>query len=373
MILQELKKIWTPMRIVLLIVISILMYRSFLSPIVKRFEAGEGMDAFQEKLCISREWMMEYGTTIEAEEFADIEKRYDKIIAEIEKSMVQKKAFVECDVKNYEEFLEYQTNALNGKEGFDYPKFKEMDQTLFADTPYSSIYLQEYEKMMMDYEMASEGCYNVLPDEVIIYSTDFLRYLSLWCLIVVLMVAAPVMVNDVAGNMNREQYCTRIGRKIYKIQYFCTMLSVLLVEVVVIAFGMAVWETTNAFDFGNVGLASFMYPVKPTLHITYAEVFGLFMVIMGLMGIGAGSMAFCLSSCSNHVIAMLMKVTPLTVIAGAYILSLENLFYENNLLYGFLHISGIEMIPAFIIFVTGILCNIVRYKLLRADKNAHEP
>lgn len=373
MILQELKKIWTPMRIVLLIVISILMYRSFLSPIVKRFEAGEGMDAFQEKLCISREWMMEYGTTIEAEEFADIEKRYDKIIAEIEKSMVQKKAFVECDVKNYEEFLEYQTNALNGKEGFDYPEFEEMDETLFADTPYSSIYLQEYEKMMMDYEMASEGCYNVLPDEVIIYSTDFLRYLSLWCLIVVLMVAAPVMVNDVAGNMNREQYCTRIGRKIYKIQYFCTMLSVLLVEVVVIAFGMAVWETTNAFDFGNVGLASFMYPVKPTLHITYAEVFGLFMVIMGLMGIGAGSMAFCLSSCSNHVIAMLMKVTPLTVIAGAYILSLENLFYENNLLYGFLHISGIEMIPAFIIFVTGILCNIVRYKLLRADKNAHEP
>lgn len=373
MILQELKKIWTPMRIVLLIVISILMYRSFLSPIVKRFEAGEGMDAFQEKLCISREWMMEYGTTIEAEEFADIEKRYDKIIAEIEKSMVQKKAFVECDVKNYEEFLEYQTNALNGKEGFDYPEFKEMDETLFADTPYSSIYLQEYEKMMMDYEMVSEGCYNVLPDEVIIYSTDFLRYLSLWCLIVVQMVAAPVMVNDVAGNMNREQYCTRIGRKIYKIQYFCTMLSVLLVEVVVIAFGMAVWETTNAFDFGNVGLASFMYPVKPTLHITYAEVFGLFMVIMGLMGIGAGSMAFCLSSCSNHVIAMLMKVTPLTVIAGAYILSLENLFYENNLLYGFLHISGIEMIPAFIIFVTGILCNIVRYKLLRADKNAHEP
>ena len=362
MILQELKKIWTPMRIVLLIVISLLVYCSFLSPIVKRFEAGEGMDAFQEKLCISREWMMEYGTTIEAEEFADIEKRYDEIIAEIEKSMVQKKAFVECDVKNYEEFLEYQTNALNGKEGFDYPKFKEMDQTLFADTPYSSIYLQEYEKMMMDYEMASEGCYNVLPDEVILYSTEFLRYLSLWCLIVVLMVAAPVMVNDVASNMNREQYCTRIGRKIYKIQYFCTMLSVLLVEVVVIAFGMAVWEKTNAFDFGKVGLASFMYPVKPTLHITYAEVFGLFMVIMGLMGIGAGSMAFCLSSCSNHVIAMLMKVTPLTVIAGAYVLSLENAFYKNNLLYGFLHISGIEIIPAIIIFVTGILCNIVRYK-----------
>ena len=65
MILQELKKIWTPMRIVLLIVISLLVYCSFLSPIVKRFEAGEGMDAFQEKLCISREWMMEYGTTIE--------------------------------------------------------------------------------------------------------------------------------------------------------------------------------------------------------------------------------------------------------------------------------------------------------------------
>ena len=260
MILQELKKICTPMRIVLLIVISILVYRSFLSPIVKRFEVGDGVDAFQEKLCISREWMMEYGATIESEEFTDIENRYHEIIAEIEKSMVQKKAFVECDVKNYKEFLEYQTNVLNGKEGFDYHKYKEMDETLFADTPYSSIYLQEYEKMMMDYEMASEGCYNVLPDEVIIYSTDLLRYMSLWCLIVVLMVASPVMVNDVASNMNREQYSSKIGRKIYKIQYFCTIFSVLLVEVVVIAFGMAVWGTTNAMDFGKVGLASFMYP-----------------------------------------------------------------------------------------------------------------
>ena len=357
MILQELKKICTPMRIVLLIVISILVYRSFLSPIVKRFEVGDGVDAFQEKLCISREWMMEYGATIESEEFTDIENRYHEIIAEIEKSMVQKKAFVECDVKNYKEFLEYQTNVLNGKE---------MDETLFADTPYSSIYLQEYEKMMMDYEMASEGCYNVLPDEVIIYSTDLLRYMSLWCLIVVLMVASPVMVNDVASNMNREQYSSKIGRKIYKIQYFCTIFSVLLVEVVVIAFGMAVWGTTNAMDFGKVGLASFMYHIKPTLHITYAEVFGLFMVIMGLMGIGVGSMAFCLSSCSNNMITMLMKVTPLAVVAGAYILSLENVFYENNRLYGFVHISGIEIISAIIIFVAGIIFNIVRYKRIGA-------
>ena len=366
MILQELKKICTPMRIVLLIVISILVYRSFLSPIVKRFEVGDGVDAFQEKLCISREWMMEYGATIESEEFTDIENRYHEIIAEIEKSMVQKKAFVECDVKNYKEFLEYQTNVLNGKEGFDYHKYKEMDETLFADTPYSSIYLQEYEKMMMDYEMASEGCYNVLPDEVIIYSTDLLRYMSLWCLIVVLMVASPVMVNDVASNMNRDQYSSKIGRKIYKIQYFCTIFSVLLVEVVVIAFGMAVWGTTNAMDFGKVGLASFMYHIKPTLHITYAEVFGLFMVIMGLMGIGVGSMAFCLSSCSNNMITMLMKVTPLAVVAGAYILSLENVFYENNRLYGFVHISGIEIISAIIIFVAGIIFNIVRYKRIGA-------
>ena len=64
-----------------------------------------------------RDWMVEYGATIESEEFTDIENKYHEIIAEIEKSMVQKKAFVECDVKNYKEFLEYQTNALNGKEG----------------------------------------------------------------------------------------------------------------------------------------------------------------------------------------------------------------------------------------------------------------
>lgn len=365
MILQELKKIWTPMRIVLLVVVSFLMYYSFLNPIVKRFEAGNGIDSFQEKMRISKEWIMEYGSTIEAEEFIDIEDKYIKIITKIEESMLQKKIFVECAVKNYQDFFEYQTNALNGKEGFHYKKYREMEAELFTGTPYNSVYLQEYKAMMESYKKASLDCHNILPEEVIIYSSDFLRYLFLWYLVLVLLLAAPVMVNDAASNINIEQYTTKIGRRIYKKQYFCTIVSILFAEAVVIIFGMNIWKTTNAFDFAKVGIASFLYSVKPTLQIAYGEIFSMFMIIMGFVGVGAGSIAFCLSSCSNRMISMLTKIIPLAVITGIYILSLESIFYENNVLYSFTHISGVEIIVAIIIFVIGIIFAVMRYQWIK--------
>lgn len=363
MVLQELKKIWTPMRMALLILVSALMYASLLSPIIRRFDSGGGgFDAFQEKLRISKEWTKNYGDTIEPEEFSEIEKGFEEIIGQIGENMSQKEIFNECGVGSYEEFLVYETNAVNGKEGFDYEKYKEMRDQLFVNTSYNSVYLQEYQKMMVDYEKATVGNNAILPWEVSIYTTDFLMYLSLWCFITVLLISAPVMVNDVASNMKKEQYSSKVGRRIYKVQYWCTVFSVLVTEITVIAAGMAIWSTTDTFVFSGAGLNSFMSLIEPALDIRYADVFTLFIVIALLLGIGAGSITFCLSSRSSNVISMLMKVTPLAVVAGMYILGLGNAFYKNNVFYGLVHIPGIEVIVAGVIAVAGVVVNMVNYK-----------
>lgn len=233
MILQEMKKIWTPTRVLLLILITVLMYVAFLSPILKRFEVRDGIDSFQEKLCISRDWISEYGYYIEPEDYDEIHNVYEDIIAEIGSNMAQKQIFIACGVGNYEEFLVYENNAINGKEGFSYEKYKEMRGLLFEGTIYNGVYLQEYRNMIENYEVAAEGHNSIFPIEVIIYATDFLIYVSLWCCVCVLLISAPVMVNDVANNMSREQYSSKIGRKIYIIQYLCTMFSILVIEVIV--------------------------------------------------------------------------------------------------------------------------------------------
>ena len=370
MVLQELKKIWTPMRVILLILVSVLMYTSFLSPNVRRFDTGgNGFDAFQEKMRISKEWTKNYGDTIEPEEYSKIEKGFEEIIAQISVNMSQKEIFNECGVGSYEEFLVYETNAVNGKEGFDYEKYKEMREQLFVDTSYNSVYLQEYQKMMVDYEKAAVGNNAILPWEVSIYTTDFLMYLSLWCFITVLLISAPVMVNDVASNMNKEQYSSKVGRKIYKVQYWCTIVSVLVTEIIVIVAGMAIWSTTDTFVFSGAGLNSFMSLREPSLNIRYADLFTLFIVIILLLGIGVGSITFCLSSRSSNVISMLMKVTPLAVVAGMYILGLGNAFYKNNVFYGLVHIPGIEVILAGVIAVFGVVVNVANYKAIAKSRN----
>lgn len=368
MILQELKKIWTPMRIVLLIVVSVLMYSSFLAPIVHRFKTESGIDAFQEKMKISKEWIARYGNTIEAEEFFQIEKEFEKIKTDISASMSKKDIFVQCGIETYEEFLAYGNNALNGKAGFAYQKYREMQEVLFEGTPYHAIYLQEYETMIKEYTKNSKGQNSVLPYEVIVYTTDFLLYLALWCLIVVLLLSAPVMVNDVASNMNREQYSSKVGRSIYIKQYGCTIVSVLLAELIVIAIGMIAWKTTNTSAFLKTGLDSFMYLMEPTLNMNYGALFVCFIAIMLLLGIGIGSMAFCLSARSSHMIAMLIKITPVAVVAGIYIFGLENAFFKENVFYSVMHIAGIEMILAGIFAVFGIIWNMFQYKDIKKGK-----
>lgn len=368
MVLQELKKIWTPMRVILLILVSVLMYTSFLSPNVRRFDTGgNGFDAFQEKMQISKEWIENYGDTIEPEEYSKIEKEFEEIIAQISVNMSQKEIFNECGVGSYEELLIYGTNAINGKEGYDYNKYKTMQEMLFEGTPYNFIYLQEYKKMVADYGEAIEGHNAILPREVFIYTTDFLMYLSLWCFVTVLLISAPVMVNDVASNMNKEQYSSKVGRRIYKVQYWCTIVSVLVTEIIVIAAGMAIWNTTDTFVFSGAGLNSFMYAIEPALDIRYADVFTLFVVIALLLGIGVGSITFCLSSRSSNVISMLMKVTPLAVVIGMYILGLGNAFYKDNVFYGLLHIPGIEVMIAGIIAVVGVVVCMVNYKNVKKN------
>lgn len=365
MILNELKKIWTPVRVVTLIIVSVLMWTAFLNPVIKRFESVDGIDAFGESIRISKEWIKEYSETIEREEFAEIKNEYDRIITEIEKSMLKKTTFTECQVESYEAFLTYETNALNGVEGFSYNRYKQMQEELFTDTPYNVIYLQEYRTLLESYEKAQEGWNSILPAEVIIYTTEFLVYLTLWCLIVVLLLAAPVMVNDVASNMNKAQYSCKIGRNIYIKQYFCMVLSALLAESSVIGIGMRAWKVTGAAVFGKAGLASFLYTAEPTLQITYNEMIGLFIVIMGLTGIGVASIVFCISSCSGNVITMLMKVTPVAVVAGAYTLGLINVFYTNNVLYEVLHIPGSEILIAGLLFAVGISFNVWNYKRIK--------
>lgn len=366
MVLQELKKIWTPTRIFCFIALSVLMYASFISPIIKRFETGNGIDAFHEKMQISKEWVSRYGSTVEPEEYADIENEYREMIRKIDASMSDKEIFSECGVESYDEFLTYEVNAVNGKEGYDYGKYKEMRELLFADSTYNAVYLQEYRELMADYEKASEEYNAILPEEVIIYTTDFLIYLSIWCFITVLLISSPVMVNDVASNMNTEQYTSKIGKKIYRKQYWCTMFSVLLAEAIVIVIGIIVWKTTGTSAFSRVGLNSFMYHMKPTLKIKYSCMFGLFVLIIGFLGIGVGSIAFCLSSRSSNVISMLIKVTPLAVVAGAYILGLTNAFFRNNIFYNLTHIPGIEILLAAAIAVFGIVINRVNYYLIRS-------
>lgn len=110
----------------------------------------------------------------------------------------------------------------------------------------------------------------------------------------------------------------------------------------------------------------------PSLNIQYADLFILFAVIALLLGIGVGSITFYLSSRSSNMISILMKVTPLAVVAGMYILGLENAFYENNMIYSLTHIPGIDVVVAGIVAVLGIVVNRVNYKAINHSFTTHK-
>lgn len=365
MFFAEMKKIWKPGIAALIVIISVLLFSTFMLRCVKPFLFHDGNDSTEVtlELCISL--IDKYGNTIEENEFAEIENEYKQLLYGANTMIAETDLFLQNGINDYEDYFQYMQNAIQGYDGYSYNTYAEMRDLIIQATGKSSMYFEIYEEIMQQYKSAGTGRTSILPFEILAYANEYFASMIVWCLICAFLIAAPVMVNDRANHVIANQYSSKKGKKIHKTQYLCMTLSVLITVSIIILVAMLIWKATGTLHYAGSEISSFLNSETSVLPLTYGRFILCFIIITYLLTLGIANIVFYLSAKSVNAVNMLIKAIPV-LIAGCFIgLFMRGLLCESNSIYKILHITGCELIVALVIFVVGIFLNVRNYRTLR--------
>lgn len=368
MFMAEMKKIWKTGIIALIIIISILLFSTFMLRCVTPFLYDDGSDSTEVTLELYSGFIDKYGNTIDENEFVEIENEYTQLLYGANAMIKETDLFIQNDVHDYEDYFQYMQNAIQGYDGYDYNIYAQMRELIIQATGKSSMYIEIYEDFMQQYKSADTDRTSILPFEILAYANDYFVSVIIWCLLCAFLIAAPVMVNDRASHVVANQYSSKKGKKIYRTQYLCMMLSVLVIVSIITLISMLIWKTTGTLQYANSEISSFLNSETSVLPLTYGRFILYFIIIAYLLTLGIANIVFFLSSKSVNAINMLIKAIPV-LIAGCFLgLFMNGLFCEINRIYKLFHIAGCELIIVLVIFVIGVFLNVKNYRtLLRKD------
>lgn len=365
MFFAEMKKIWKPGTIVLTVIISVLLFSTFMLRCVKPFLFSDGNESTEVTLELCSDLIDKYGHTIEAAEFVEIEKDYMCLLYGANAMIAETELFVQNDVHDYEEYFQYMQNAILGYEGYSYNTYAEMRDLIVQATGASAMYLETYEDIIQQYKSSSTTRTSILPFEILAYTNDYFTAMIIWCLICSFLIAAPVMVNDRANHVIANQYSSKKGKKVHKLQYQCMTLSVLITVSIISLITLLIWNKTGTSPYANSEIASFLNSVTAVFPLTYGGLILCFILIAYLLTLGIANIVFYLSAKSVNAVNMLFKTLPILIVGCFTGLSMEGLLCESNRLYKFLHIPGCELIVILIVLMIGVFLNIRNYRALQ--------
>ena len=348
----------------------------------------EGEDAFGTGTDIARDWISRYGAEIAPQEFEQIKQRYAESLSAGQAVISTESCFAENQVFTYDDYFTYMQNALNGADGYSYDVLRKMRDFISANTEYSAMYYQEYERLMQDYENSIErkaytnelklsgrakeaaasilaalqqarGQGSLLPDEFVFYANRYFVNIYVLCMILTLLIVAPVMVNDNGSHVRQGQYSSKTGRKIYRIQYLSMLFSLPVFTAAILSGYLLLWRNTGADDFYHCNIFSFQIAEIPIFaSIEYGEYIGVMLLLVFILTNGIGGIVFYLSGTSHNYIEMLMKTLPVIFVGILLSLSLEDALFNENVFFRMTGIKGSEWIPVGLIFIAGIWMNL---------------
>lgn len=358
----EMRKILRPGIIGLIILISVLMYYSFMSWMIKPFKGYDGTDSMNVKMEICKDLINKYGNSIEEEAPERMINGYQDMQVILNSFIAGERLFSDNGVNNYNDFRKYEQNAINGIEGYDYNIYAGMRNLIEHETEESTMYYAEYESIIQKYEESGRTRPGILPFEIITYASDFFVYLIIGCMVCAFLLAAPVMVTDRAENVLPNQYSSKKGKKIFGLQYLCMNVSVtVLVSILMSAALLIWWKSTETQIFADSAVNSFMNSKISVINLTYGQMINYYIIIAYILTLGSSNIVFFLSSNSVNVISMLIKAVPVLIVGCLVGLLMKYMCCTDNSIYKVFRIPYCEVMVAAIIFILGISLNILYY------------
>lgn len=336
--LQELKKIWRPGILVVIVLLGGMYYYIFPSFYIAYFCNGS---AAQAEFDLAADWAAQYGPTMEPEERAELDgqlsdaiETFDGLVAAIPEARDE-------GITSYGDFLAFEDAYLSaGREdlradavaeqlrwriigGTNYYVVQELSNFIgkydsFYEYPYS-----QSEGFAVDHSPAQQARilalesepYGYMPNSVLHSTWEYGKDLAVWLVLSIVLLLSPTLVRDRLHRTRAMQWTSRRGRRVLHTQLAAGLVSALLLTGMDILIYAVPFLGKGQLIFGDFPVyAQWGYP---WVDWTYGQYLLALTALLLVLGLSAGGLTLFLSQYSGNYIAMLLKAIPLFITVGA--------------------------------------------------------
>lgn len=326
LISQEMKKIWNPIIVGILLLFGIIYYFLFSSYYIRYYDSGAADlvgDLFQE-----------YGNTLEYDEYLEINDLLTEEEARFTEMVQSIPIAAENNISSYAQFIDFRENYYSNRDGDADLETERVIWTIAANTNLSQI--QNIKEILEDYHNKttrslqddyiysalspeeearlneleqSDIKYGYLATSILDHTTGLTISFMIWVAASVVILLSPTVVRDRLNKVQNLQYSSATGRRILSVQTLAAISSAILLTAgnCMLYGGLLILK--GALRFKEFYLLSHEY--VPWVNWTY----GTYLLVLAAMALGIGIttaiLTVFLSRYSQNYIGMLLKAIPL--------------------------------------------------------------
>ena len=381
---QELKKIWSPMAVALLLLSSIMYYFVFAKTYIDMIEFGvDGGTQYE----LALEWSAKYGNTLDDSECGEIRTELTNAEAMFDRQIKAFPAAADYGITSYDEFSLFESTYRASLEDGSADVDTDIEEFIYEITDKTDIKtvnaikntLEEHELIsdksltafVEDDEMStkererlsqldnSDIRFGYIPGSLLDATTGLITALVIWISVSILILLSPTIVRDKLNRVQDIQFCSKAGRQVYGIQVIAAILSGTILTAV------------NCFALGGLLISNGILAFRdfyifspdyiPWVDWTYGRYLLVVMVISMVIGICITMLTVFLSGISKGYIGMILKATLLMTILMNFFGMLPLVtrpFYMFNPMGFQLHAKGGELISLAILFGISLILTV---------------
>ena len=379
LLFQEIKKIFHPIIIGILIIFGLVYYVLFSSFYIQYYVNGSGAQATFD---LAKEWSEKYGNTLEEEEFEKIVVQLDDEKQQFTEMLTNIQMATDNGISSYEEFRAFESAYYENNSGKDAdPDTERIIWTIIGNT--NAYRIQSLEETIRYYQKnvngnmqdffaiedktdaeimrlkeldASKIKFGYIPSCILDSTTGLTISFMIWVIVSVIILLSPTVVRDRLNRVQGLQYCSVTGRRILSVQVRAALVSSLVLSLINLMVYGGLLISKGALVFKDFYLYAYEY--VPWFNWTY----GTYLIVLAFMALVIGVMtAFLtvfLSRYSQNYISMLIKAILLLAIlifAFSMLPIVARPFFMFNPMSLRIRVKGIEFILLALLCVFSLL------------------
>ena len=284
-----------------------------------QFRSNGGVGAFQ--IEFSHYLTQRFGAVIGQDDFEEMLRQHDEIIAEIMQSM----RLGAGDSGNATMFHEDGNHSIPSNQRlaeavFDgivcgYLDRHDLIDRFIESNIRGNAPLREMRIRRLLRIRENDASKSLLNPSTFYHTLEYAQSLSILVILATLILVSRLVTTDRANRINWLQYTSKQGRGILKKQLIAVILSAVGMTTLLVFIFAGIYSVTGLYAFWNNGINSFMGFPYHWLSVTFGQYCLIITGVMYLLSVGAAVFAFILSRFSRNIILLMFKVIPFFISA----------------------------------------------------------